>query len=318
MRDEVRGSQKRRHKKGIGVGSRCTRSASLVPRPLKNMEIISDIKAMQDRCLAARAAGQTIAFVPTMGFLHEGHLSLLREGRERGDLLVLSIFVNPTQFGQGEDLDRYPRDFERDESMARDCGVDLLFYPDAESIYPSGYATYVNVEGPLTTTLEGACRPTHFRGVTTVVTKLFTIVMPHLAFFGRKDFQQLAVISRMTADLNLPVEIVGMPIVREADGLAMSSRNVYLSDEERSQALALNDTLRQASEMARKGEHDAGKVLLKAQERLASEADLKIDYVKICNAKSLEEVEILDHDSVMLLAVSVGKTRLIDNGNLIS
>jgi pantoate--beta-alanine ligase len=282
------------------------------------MEIISDIKAMQNRCLASRAAGQTITFVPTMGFLHEGHLSLLREGRKRGDLLVLSIFVNPTQFGQGEDLDRYPRDFERDESMARECGVDLLFYPDAESIYPPGYETYVNVEGPLTTTLEGVCRPTHFRGVTTVVAKLFAIVMPHLAFFGRKDFQQLAVISRMTADLNLPVEIVGMPIVREADGLAMSSRNVYLSDNERRQALALNDTLRQASEMARNRALDAGKILLMAQERLASEADLKIDYVKICNAKSLKEVEILDQDSVMLLAVSVGKTRLIDNGNLIS
>ena len=220
------------------------------PDPDFIMEIISDIKAMQNRCLAARAAGKTISFVPTMGFLHEGHLSLLREGRKRGDLLVLSIFVNPTQFGQGEDLGRYPRNFERDESLARECGVDLLFYPDAEAMYPAGYATYVTVDGPLTTTLEGACRPTHFRGVTSVVTKLFNIVMPHVALFGRKDFQQLAVISRMTADLNLPIDIVGMPIIREADGLAMSSRNVYLSDSERKQALALSDTLRQAAEMA--------------------------------------------------------------------
>jgi pantoate--beta-alanine ligase len=282
------------------------------------MEIISDIKTMQNRCLTARAAGQTITFVPTMGFLHEGHLSLLREGRERGDLLVLSIFVNPTQFGQGEDLDRYPRNFERDESLARECGVDLLFYPDAEAIYPAGYATYVTVEGPLTTTLEGACRPTHFRGVTTVVTKLFTIVMPHVALFGRKDFQQLAVISRMTADLNLPIEIVGMPIIREADGLAMSSRNVYLSDSERKQALALNDTLRHTAEMAQNGESDAEKILTMAQARLHAEADLKIDYVKICNAQSIEEVDTVDHESIMLLAVSVGKTRLIDNGNLIS
>jgi pantoate--beta-alanine ligase len=282
------------------------------------MEIISDIKAMQKRCLIARAAGQTITFVPTMGFLHEGHLSLLHEGRKRGDLLVLSIFVNPTQFGQGEDLDRYPRDFERDETMARECGVDLLFYPEAEAIYPAGFSTYVSVEGPLTTTLEGACRPTHFRGVTSVVTKLFNIVMPHVAFFGRKDFQQLAVISRMTADLNLPIDIVGMPIIREEDGLAMSSRNVYLSNRERKQALALNDTLHQAAEMAQNGETDAEKILTMAQSRLQAEADLTIDYVTICNAQSFEEADTVDHESVLLLAVSFGKTRLIDNGNLVS
>lgn len=288
------------------------------PDPDFIMEIISDIKAMQNRCLAARAAGQTISFVPTMGFLHEGHLSLLREGRKRGDLLVLSIFVNPTQFGQGEDLDRYPRNFELDESLARECGVDLLFYPDAEAIYPAGYATYVTVEGPLTTTLEGACRPTHFRGVTSVVTKLFNIVMPHVALLGRKDFQQLAVISRMTADLNLPIDIVGMPIIREEDGLAMSSRNVYLSKDERQQALVVNSTLRQAVEMAQNGESDAEKILTMACRHLANEADLKTEYVKICNAQSLEEVDTIDHESVILLAVSVGKTRLIDNGNLIS
>ena len=282
------------------------------------MEIISDIKVMQNRCLSVRAAGQTISFVPTMGFLHEGHLSLLREGRKRGDLLVLSIFVNPTQFGQGEDLDRYPRDFERDEAMARECGVDLLFYPDAEAIYPPGYAAYVTVEGPLTTTLEGACRPNHFRGVTTVVTKLFAIVMPHIALFGRKDFQQLAIIARMTTDLNLPVEIVGMPIIREGDGLAMSSRNVYLSKAERQQALVLNSTLRQAADMAQNGESDAEKIMTMVESRLANEADLKIGYVKICNSQSLEEVDTIDHESVMLLAVSVGETRLIDNGNLIS
>ncbi len=282
------------------------------------MKLITDIQAMQSRCLAARAAGQKISFVPTMGFLHEGHLSLLREGRKRGDLLVLSIFINPTQFGQGEDLDRYPRDFQRDEAMARACGVDLLFYPHVETIYPPGYATYVTVEGPLTTTLEGASRPTHFRGVTTVVTKLFSLVLPHLALFGRKDYQQLAVITRMTADLNLPVEIVGMPIIRESDGLAMSSRNVYLSVTERQQALALVKTLRLSAEMAQNGETSSEKVLQKALDRLLKEADLKIDYVKICHAQSLAEVDRIDHESVMLLAVSVGKTRLIDNGHLIS
>jgi pantoate--beta-alanine ligase len=281
------------------------------------MEIISNIKELQTRCLGTRAAGQIIAFVPTMGFLHEGHLSLLREGRKRGDLLVLSIFVNPTQFGQGEDLDCYPRDFERDESLARECGVDLIFYPDAESIYPPGYATYVSVEGPLTTSLEGACRPTHFRGVTTVVTKLLTIVMPHVALFGRKDFQQLAVIRRMTKDLNLPVEVVGMPIVRETDGLAMSSRNVYLSDNERKESLALVGTLRGAADLAQNGELETKKILSLAQQWLSAGDSLSIDYVKLCNAHTLEEVAIIDHDTVMLMAVKVGKTRLIDNGPLL-
>jgi len=266
--------------------------------------------------MAARSAGQTIAFVPTMGYLHEGHMSLLHEGRKRGDLLVLSIFVNPTQFGQGEDLERYPRDFNRDETMARECDVDLIFYPDTASIYPDGYATYVTVEGPLTNTLEGACRPTHFRGVTTVVTKLFTIVMPHVALFGRKDFQQLAVIRRMAADLNLPVEIVGMPIIRESDGLAMSSRNVYLSASERQQALSLVDSLNTVASLVRAGERAASVVLAKTIDRLESEPDLEVDYVKICHAETLEEVDEIDQESVMLLAVKLGKTRLIDNGLL--
>jgi len=281
------------------------------------MQIIKDIKEMQARCLAARSAGQTIAFVPTMGYLHEGHMSLLHEGRKRGDLLVLSIFVNPTQFGQGEDLDRYPRDFERDEALARECGVDLIFYPRANTIYPDGYATYVVVEGPLTNTLEGASRPTHFRGVTTVVTKLFTIVMPDVALFGRKDFQQLAVVRRMAADLNLPVEIVGMPIIRESDGLAMSSRNVYLSASERQQSLSLIDSLNTAASVVRAGERAASTVVAKTVDRLESEPDLKVDYVKICNAETLEGVDEIDQESVMLLAVRIGKTRLIDNSLLV-
>jgi pantoate--beta-alanine ligase len=281
------------------------------------METIKDIKEMQTRCMAARSAGQTIAFVPTMGYLHEGHMSLLHEGRKRGDLLVLSIFVNPTQFGQGEDLERYPRDFNRDETMARECDVDLIFYPDTASIYPDGYATYVTVEGPLTNTLEGACRPTHFRGVTTVVTKLFTIVMPHVALFGRKDFQQLAVIRRMAADLNLPVEIVGMPIIRESDGLAMSSRNVYLSASERQQSLSLIDSLNTAASVVRAGERAASTVVAQTVDRLESEPDLEVDYVKICHAETLEEVDEIDQESVMLLAVKLGKTRLIDNSLLV-
>ena len=277
------------------------------------MQTISDITEMQNRCLAVRSAGQTIAFVPTMGFLHEGHLSLLREGRKRGDILVLSIFVNPTQFGQNEDLDRYPRDFERDEALARESGVDLIFYPQAEAVYPAGYATYISVDGSLTTTLEGASRPTHFRGVATVVCKLFNIVQPHLALFGRKDFQQLAVIRRMATDLNLPVEIVGMPIVREADGLAMSSRNVYLSADERRQALALVGTLQECAALAREGEPSAAKIIEAACEKLAKEPGLHVDYVKICHALLLREMDVISPESVMLLAVKVGKTRLIDN-----
>lgn len=282
------------------------------------MDIINDISEMQRRCLAARERGRTIAFVPTMGFLHEGHLSLLRAGRQRGDLLVLSIFVNPSQFGQGEDLDRYPRDFPRDEQMARECGVDLLFYPEAAAIYPPAYATWVSIDGPLSTTLEGASRPSHFRGVTTVVCKLFLIVQPHVALFGCKDFQQLAVIRRMTIDLNLPVEIVGMPIVREADGLAMSSRNVYLTAAERRQALVLSQALARGRLLAAAGERDAGAVLAALTALIEGQPDARIDYLKICHQASLCEQARVDAEAVLLLAVYIGKTRLIDNGFLLS
>jgi len=281
------------------------------------MDIIASLTEMQSRCLEARASGQRIALVPTMGFLHEGHLSLLREGRKHGDLLVLSIFVNPTQFGVGEDLERYPRDFVRDEAMARQCGVDLLFYPETSSIYPAGFATYVAVESPLTTTLEGASRPTHFRGVTTIVCKLFSIVQPHVALFGRKDFQQLAVIRRMTADLNLPVEIIGLPIVRESDGLALSSRNVYLSTAERQQALVLSQALQRARQMVTDGVRRVDVLLSDLQVLFAQQPDVRIDYLCICHQATLCLQEQIDADSVLLMAVSVGKTRLIDNGDLL-
>lgn len=279
------------------------------------MDIITDITEMQRRCLAAREAGRTISFVPTMGYLHQGHLSLLAEGRRRGDLLVLSIFVNPTQFGQGEDFESYPRDLTRDAAMAEELGVDLLFAPEARDMYPRGYATYVDVEG-LTDTLCGRSRPGHFRGVTTVVAKLFAIVQPHAAFFGCKDFQQLAVIRRMSADLNLPVEVVGMPIVREADGLAMSSRNVNLSEAQRRQGLALVDAIRQASAMARRGEHDCAVLIAAVRERIEREPEARIDYIQICHQESLEEMTTAGPESVLLLAVYVGKVRLIDNHHL--
>ena len=282
------------------------------------METINDITEMQQRCLALREAGKRIAFVPTMGFLHEGHLSLLQEGRKQGDVLVLSIFVNPTQFGASEDLDIYPRDFERDERLAREAGTDLIFYPTADTVYPENYCSYLSVEGPLTETLEGACRPGHFRGVATVVAKLFNIVQPHVALFGRKDFQQLAVIRQMARDFNMPVDIKGMPIIREADGLAMSSRNVYLSDDERRQSLSLNQSLSLAAELARGGEANAQNILEAALKRITAESSASIEYVKICNADTLEEVEAIDQRSVMLLAVKVGTTRLIDNSYLLT
>jgi pantoate--beta-alanine ligase len=281
------------------------------------METITDITTIQTRCLAARAAGRRIAFVPTMGYLHEGHASLLREGRVRGDLLVLSIFVNPTQFGPTEDLDRYPRDFNRDEALAREAGTDIIFYPTAATIYPPGYSTWVTVESGLTEVLEGASRPGHFRGVATVVAKLLLLVQPHVALFGQKDFQQLAVIRRMALDLNLPVEIVGLPTVREVDGLALSSRNVYLSPGQRQQALALVAALRLAAQAAHNGELSVRKLLLLAEGRLHQEPELRIDYLTIRHQATLQEIVTVDADAVMLIAAKVGNTRLIDNGMLL-
>lgn len=281
------------------------------------MEIIRDNLRMQKICLDLRQEGRHIAFVPTMGYLHQGHISLLTAAREAGDILVLSIFVNPTQFGANEDLDAYPRDFERDASLARDAGVDLLFYPEADKIYPPGYATYVNVEG-LTDTLCGRSRPGHFRGVTTVVCKLFNLVQPHLAFFGCKDFQQLAVIRRMTLDLNLALEIVGMPIIREADGLAMSSRNVYLSSAEREQALVLSRGLDRARELVAAGIRESDQILAELSTMIARASAARIDYLQICHQYSLQDQAQVDSDSVLLMAVFVGKTRLIDNGFLLS
>lgn len=279
------------------------------------MEIINDIDVVQNRCLEARQSGKRIVLVPTMGCLHEGHLSLMREGRKRGDLLVASIFVNPTQFGPKEDFAAYPRDLKRDAELADEAGVDILFHPGADAMYPNGYKTYVNVEG-LTKSLCGESRPGHFRGVTTVVCKLFHIVQPHLALFGRKDFQQLTVLRRMVSDLNMPIEVVGMPTIRERDGLAMSSRNVFLSDKERKQALALVDALRQARSAARHGENHSRRLVGLVRERIGREPDAEIDYVKICDGDTLENVDRVDENSVLLLAVRIGKTRLIDNNYL--
>lgn len=276
------------------------------------MDIIKSVSEMQHRCLSERQAGKKISFVPTMGFLHQGHLSLLEEGRKRGDILVLSIFVNPTQFGQGEDFEDYPRDLKQDCAYADQAGVDIVFAPEAKQMYPSGYATYVDVER-LTESLCGASRPGHFRGVCTVVNKLFNIVQPHVSLFGCKDFQQLAVIRQMVNDLNMPVEIIGMPIVREADGLAMSSRNVYLTPEQRQQGLTLSAVLRQCAAQAQTGELNAQKLIDSARQQIEALPEARIDYLQICHQYSLQDVSEVDENAVMLLAVFFGQTRLIDN-----
>ena len=281
------------------------------------MNIITSVSEMQCWSLAQKAAGKKIAFVPTMGYLHQGHVSLLDEGRKRADLLVLSIFVNPTQFGAGEDFETYPRDLEADAALAEPVGVDVIFAPTAGEMYPQGYGSWVDLDG-ITEVLCGASRPGHFRGVTTVVTKLFNIVQPDVACFGAKDFQQLAVIRQMVRELNMPIEILGCPIVREADGLALSSRNSYLSTEERRQALCLSQGLAQARRMVADGQRDAAEILQQLRSAILQQPAARIDYLQICHQRSLQQQERVDADSVLLLAVFVGKTRLIDNGFLLT
>ncbi|MBC7962265.1 MAG: pantoate--beta-alanine ligase [Steroidobacteraceae bacterium] len=276
------------------------------------MQIISDIQQMQSLATSLKREGKRIAFVPTMGFLHAGHASLLREGRRRGDVLVLSIFVNPIQFGQNEDLDLYPRDVERDCRIAAECGVDIVFTPDAAGMYPPGFQTGVTVR-EVSLPLCGASRPGHFDGVATVVAKLFNIVQPDLALFGRKDYQQLAVIRRMVLDLCMPVEIVGMPIVRETDGLAMSSRNAYLSQEQRRSALCLHRTVVAARKMFAAGERRVDVMRKAAQETIGQEPSVSIEYVEFRDGATLEEQEIVDNATLLALAVKIGQTRLIDN-----
>jgi pantoate--beta-alanine ligase len=276
------------------------------------MKIIESVHDMQQLALKTRGEGKSIALVPTMGYLHEGHASLMHEGRRRCDLLVASIFVNPTQFGAGEDLDKYPRDLERDTAIARGAGVDVIFAPRAGDMYPSGYQTWVDVD-QLSLPLCGASRPGHFRGVTTVVCKLFSIVQPNLALFGKKDYQQLAVIRRMTADLNLPVEIVGMPIVREPDGLAMSSRNSYLSAEERGKALCLSRAIKAAVTAYRAGERDASVLDGLARHEILAVGGADIDYLEFRHNETLQLQQQVNDHTLLALAVKIGKTRLIDN-----
>lgn len=259
-----------------------------------------------------RKAGERIGFVPTMGALHEGHLSLVGIARQKADRIVASVFVNPTQFGPSEDFSRYPRQPEKDAEMLAAAGCDLLFLPDVDTIYPPGHTVYVDLGNP-SETLEGVCRPGHFRGVATVVTVLFNLVQPDVAVFGEKDAQQLAVIQRMVRDLHFPVEIVPGPTVREVDGLAMSSRNAYLSPEERTAAAVLHRSLRNAESAIRAGERRGHEVRRILSETLNSEPLARVEYAEVVDAESFQPVERLQGRLVLPLAVRVGGTRLIDN-----
>jgi pantoate--beta-alanine ligase len=276
------------------------------------MKIVHTIAEIREFVRQARLAGCTVGLVPTMGYLHEGHLELMRRARERCGVVVASVFVNPTQFGPNEDLARYPRDLERDARLAAEVGVDVIFNPPVEEMYPPGYCTYVDVER-ITENMCGASRPGHFRGVATVVTKLFNIVRPDAAFFGQKDAQQALVIRRMAADLNMDLEIVTVPTVREPDGLAMSSRNVYLDPEQRRAALVLAGSLDRAVEAVRAGERDVLQIRRLVEELIRAEPLARIDYVEIYSYPGLEPVERLQGQALLALAVKFGQTRLIDN-----
>jgi len=276
------------------------------------MQIIRSVREMHRLADAVRGSGKTIALVPTMGYLHEGHLSLMRLVREKADVVVVSLFVNPLQFGPGEDFKQYPRDWDRDVALIASAAADAVFAPEVAEMYPEGFQTSVSVSR-MTQNLCGISRPTHFEGVTTVVAKLFLCAKPHIAIFGEKDFQQLMVIRRMVTDLGFDIEIIGAPIVREADGLAMSSRNTYLSAEQRTAALCLSRSLGQVRTMFAAGQRNAGVLIDYVHGQISAERLARIDYIKVCDIATLEDVETISRDAVMALAVYFGKARLIDN-----
>jgi len=259
-----------------------------------------------------RSSGKTISFVPTMGFLHEGHLSLIRKGRELGDNLIVSIFVNPAQFSPGEDFESYPKDLDRDFDLAEKSGADVIFTPDEKELYPGNFQTYVELE-KLPNHLCGISRPTFFKGVATVVAKLFNTVKPHIAVFGEKDYQQLIIIRRMVRDLNFGINIVGVPTLREPDGLAMSSRNSYLTSEQRINALCIYKSLKNAQELLKNGVNDAASIINTTSGLIKSHAETTIDYITICDPETLADIETINRPALMALAVKVGETRLIDN-----
>ena len=277
------------------------------------MKTVQTIDQMQQFVVVAKKEGKTIGFVPTMGYLHEGHLSLVRVSKKECDITIVSIFVNPTQFCEGEDLDTYPRDIERDTQRAEEAGADVIFAPSVEEMYPKGYVTYVDTDSSLTDKLCGKSRPGHFRGVTTVVAKLFGIVDPDRSYFGQKDMQQAVIVKKMVEDLNFRTKINVMPIVREEDGLAMSSRNTYLSDEDRKQAVNIYKSLLRAKKMIKEEESSAVVIKKEITSILNEDNNTRIDYVEICDMQSLDEVDVVEKGTVIVIAAFVGKTRLIDN-----
>ncbi|MBQ4330574.1 MAG: pantoate--beta-alanine ligase [Spirochaetaceae bacterium] len=276
------------------------------------MDITTTIAQTRKYIKEWRSQGLTIGLVPTMGYLHDGHASLIRQARESCQKVVVSIFVNPMQFGANEDLSTYPRDLEADSRLCERLGVDVIFHPEPEEMYAPGFCSFVDMDG-LTKELCGRSRPIHFRGVCTVVSKLFNIVTPNKAFFGQKDAQQLAVIRRMVTDLNMDIEIVGCPIVREEDGLARSSRNVYLSPEERQAALVLSKTIALGQRMVQEGVRNSGKLVQTMKEAIAQEPLARIDYVEAVSMDTIQPVETIQGRVLVAMAVFIGKTRLIDN-----
>jgi pantoate--beta-alanine ligase len=277
-----------------------------------SLKICTTIEEMRDASRAARRAGKRVGFVPTMGALHEGHLSLVRAARASCDVVAASIFVNPTQFGPTEDLAKYPRTFERDRELFEREGVDMLFAPSIEEMYPAGAVTWVTVE-ELSNRLDGRSRPGHFRGVTTVVAKLFHIVEPDAAFFGQKDAAQVAIVRRMVRDLNLPVEVAVCPIVREPDGLAMSSRNAYLDSQQRKHALALHRSLMRVQQLADAGERNPAALASAGREEISRESSVRLDYFEVVSPETLEVVADTSKGALVAVAAYVGNTRLIDN-----
>jgi len=276
------------------------------------MRLVHKIDEVRSEVRVARELGKTIGLVPTMGALHEGHLTLIRRAREQCGFVIVSVFVNPTQFGPSEDLARYPRSLEEDARKCEQAGVDILFAPSVEEMYPDGFDTWVEVKG-ITEVLEGKSRPGHFRGVTTVCAKLFNISQPNYAYFGMKDYQQLKVIQKMVRDLNMPLEIVQVETVREPDGLAMSSRNSYLSAEERQAALVLSRSLMEARKAFNDGERNAKRVKELMSNLIKVEPCARIDYVAIVDPESLRPIQTIDRSAVVLVAAWIGNTRLIDN-----
>ncbi len=277
------------------------------------MDIIESIGDLRKAIRKARSAGRTIGVIPTMGYLHDGHLSLMRRARKENDLVVATVFVNPAQFGPNEDFGAYPRDARRDIDLMQAEHVDIAFMPESADLYPDGYATYVDVQGPMTRALCGASRPGHFKGVTTIVAKLFHLTAPHRAYFGQKDAQQVAVIRRMAHDLNFDLEVVACPTVRESDGLAMSSRNSYLSESQRADAVVISQALFEARDLIAGGEKRAGKVIDHIRTRIEAVGQADIDYISVVDVNTLKDLEVLEGSVLIAVAVKFGNTRLIDN-----